>query len=99
MLKYSPNWSGAGEAMHEIAIPKEYEKYFDLIYHEEFPFKVHFTREGWNGRMKACRGVGATLNKTQLKQWEKEHIELLDKIAPSEFDISHYIAISELKKK
>ncbi len=49
--------------------------------------------------MKACRGVGASLDETQLKQWEKEHIDLLDNIAPNEFNIIHYVAIAEYKKK
>lgn len=30
-------------------------------YHEEYRVKLPFTRETWNGRMKACRGVGASL--------------------------------------
>ena len=99
VLKYSPNWSGARETMHPISIPKEYDKYFVVSYHEEFPAYVHFTKESWNGRMKACRGVGASLDKAQIRSWEAEHLELLDKIAPNEFDVLHYAAISELKKK
>ena len=34
-----------------------------------------------------------------LKLSEKEHIELLERIAPEEFEIKHYAAIAELKKK
>ncbi len=99
VLKYSPKWSGAGETMHPIAIPEVYEDRFELIYHEEYPLKVHFTRESWNGRMKACRGIGASLSTDEIAEWEKEHMELLKKIAPDEFDILHYAAIAELKKK
>ncbi len=99
VLKYSPNWSGANETVHKIAFPKEYESYFDLTYHEEFPVNVHFTKASWHGRMKTCRGVGASLSQAQIQQWEKEHLELLDKIAPNEFEVLHYIAISEFKKK
>ena len=61
--------------------------------------KVHFTREGWNGRMKACRGVGASLPEDEIRLWEKAHKELLEKIAPEEFDILHYAAAAELKRK
>ncbi len=99
VLKYSPGWSGAGETMNRISISKEYEKFFELVYHDEFKVNVHFTKEGWNGRMKACRGVGASLDHTKLKQWEKEHLELLDEIAPNEFDVLHYVAIAEYKQK
>lgn len=98
VLKYSPNWSGARETMHAISISEEYEKYFELVNHEEFKANIPFTKISWNGRMKACRGVGASLDETQLNRWEKEHLELLDKIAPNEFDVLHYVAIAEFKK-
>ena len=49
--------------------------------------------------MKACRGVGASLTSEEIQSWEKEHLELLEKIAPEEFEILHYAAIAELKKK
>lgn len=98
VLKYSPNWSGAGETIHPICIPECYNEKFELIYHEEYPLYVHFTRESWNGRMKACRGVGASLTEQQIADWEREHTALLEKIAPDEFDVLHYAAIAELKK-
>ena len=97
VLKYSPKWSGAGEKMHPISIPDCYKEKFRLIYHEEYPLKVHFTRESWNGRMKACRGIGASLGEEEILAWEQEHKKLLAEIAPKEFDILHYGAIAELK--
>ncbi len=99
VLKYSPDWSGAGETMHPIYIPKEYDTYFELVYRDEYKINVPFTKESWNGRMKACRGVGASLNDDELKSWEVEHRKLLDEIAPDKFDVIHYAAIAELKKK
>lgn len=47
--------------------------------------------------MKACRGVGASLTEQEISLWEKEHIKLLAQIAPFEFNILHYGAITELK--
>lgn len=49
VLKYSPAWSGAGETMHPINIPECYKTYFNMIQHEEYRLKVHFTRDSWNG--------------------------------------------------
>ncbi len=97
VLKYNPEWSGAGETVHPIFIPECYKEKFELVYHEEYPLNVHFTRESWNGRMKACRGVGASLSEEEINAWEKEHMKLLSEIAPSEFDILHYGAVAELK--
>lgn len=60
---------------------------------------VPFTKETWHGRMKACRGVGASLNGAELAGWEQEHIELLDRIAPDRFEVLHYAAFAELRVK
>ena len=97
VLKYSPKWSGAGETIHPIDIPDCYKEKFELVYHEEYPLEVHFTRESWNGRMKACRGIGASLTKREIAAWEREHKKLLAEIAPAEFHILHYGAVAELK--
>lgn len=60
--------------------------------------KVPFTRESWNGRIKACRGIGASLTDNEILMWEREHRDLLENIAPAEFDVLHYAAIAELKR-
>lgn len=99
VLKYSPEWSGAGETMHPISIPECYDEKFELVYHEEYPLQVHFTRESWNGRMKACRGIGASLTAQEVSAWEQEHLKLLAEMAPAEFHILHYGAIAQLKVK
>lgn len=99
ILKYNPEWSGAGERLRPIEIAPEYLKNFELVYHEEYRLNVHFTRESWHGRVKACRGVGASLSETEIAKWETEHKALLQKIAPDEFDVLHYAALAELKIK
>lgn len=99
VLKYSPNWSGARETKKPIGIPDVVYEYFEMVEHEEYDVPVPFTRETWHGRMKACRGVGASLNDEELTSWEKEHMELLNKIAPDSFDVLHYAALAELRVK
>ena len=99
VLKYNPNWSGAGETKRPIDVPDCYKENFELVYHEEFTLRVPFTRESWNGRMKACRGIGASLSEEEIEKWEQEHRALLERIAPNEFDILHYGALVELKKQ
>lgn len=99
VLKYSPNWSGAGETRHPIWIPDVAYQYFDMEEHEEYDVMVPFTKETWHGRMKACRGVGASLSGEELAKWDEEHRELLDDIAPEQFKVLHYAAIAVLRKK
>lgn len=95
-LKYNPDWSGAGETLRPIDIPKEYFGWFRLVYRKEYPVDVRFTRESWNGRMKACRGIGASLPPDRLADWEREHMSMLVEIAPKEFYVRHYAAMAEL---
>ena len=99
VLKYSPDWSGARETMHPIDIPDVVYEYFDMEDHEEYELAVPFTKETWHGRMRACRGVGASLTDEQLKQWDAEHRKLLDETAPEKFEVKHYAALAVLKKK
>lgn len=98
ILKYSPNWSGCGEKRHEIWVPDVAYKYFDKIDHEEYDLKVPFTKESWHGRVRASRGIGASLNPEELAHWDAEHRALLDNIAPEKFEILHYGAITVLQK-
>ena len=100
ILKYNPDWSGAKEPLHPIAIPEIYHEKFHLTYHAEYPLKVHFSREAWHGRVKACRGIDASLSPEEIDSWEKEHLKMLAETTPVEFDVLHYaaMAILEIKK-
>ena len=97
VLRYSPAWSGARETVHPIKIPDCYQQKFNLVHHEEYRLNVHFTRETWHGRMKACRGIGASLAPAELQAWEREHRAMLAETAPEEFDVKHYAALAELQ--
>lgn len=65
----------------------------------EIDLDVPFTRESWNGRIKACRGIGASLPPEEIAAWEAEHLQLLERIAPESFSVRHYAALAELTKK
>ncbi len=99
VLKYSPQWTGAGETRHPLFLPPEVFDSFELTDREEFDLQVPFTRESWHGRMRACRGVGASLSGKELERWDDEHRRLLREIAPEWFTVLHTAALAELKKK
>lgn len=99
ILKYNPKWTGARETKHPIDIPDCVYDMFEAVYHEEYDVEIPFTRETWHGRMKACRGVGASLSPEEIENWETEHKKMLTDIAPKEFSIKHYAALSELKPR
>ena len=99
VLKYNPDWSGAGETFHPLYVPDDYMDKFSVEHSGEYRLSVHFTRESWNGRIKACRGIGASsLTDEQKSDWEKEHLKMLEDY-PEEFDIMHFAAYAVLKKK
>lgn len=96
ILKYNPNWTGAGEIRKPMWVPDEYLEYFDITHREEFDVKIPFTRDSWHGRMRACRGVGASLAEDALMKWDKEHRDMLEQNASEEFEVLHFISLAEL---
>lgn len=96
ILKYNPVWSGCGETKHPIEINDTVLEYFELSGHEEYDIMVPFTRETWHGRMKACRGIGASLSPEEIARWEEEHMSMINELAPERFEIHHYAAIADL---
>lgn len=99
VLEYNPDWSGAGWTREPVSISDEVLELYEVEKSFGFDLNVHFSRESWNGRMRTCRGVGASLTDTEISAWEREHRALLALTAPEEFDVLHYAAIAILKKK
>lgn len=99
ILKYNPDWTGYGEKREYIKIPEIAQDYFTIEESIIYDISVDFTRESWNGRMKACRGIGASLSPKEIEQWETDHIDLLKQIAPENFSLKHYVAMAVLQKR
>ena len=99
ILKYNPDWNGCNDYRHDVWVPDEYKEFFDIEKQEIFDVQVSFTRESWQGRMKACRGVGASMNPETITKWEEEHTQMMVKEAPETFNILHYVSYAELKVK
>ncbi|WP_294406665.1 methyltransferase domain-containing protein [uncultured Ruminococcus sp.] len=97
ILKFNPSWSGCGETRHQIAIDEAYKKYFKITDSIVFDADVPFTRESWNGRMIACRGIGASLEQSEIERFSAEHMEMLSHY-PESFTIKHYCAIAVMEK-
>lgn len=101
ILSYNPDWNGAHYKPNKnmsAQTPEWCNGMFEV--EREFGYNVNlqFTRESWNGRMKACRGMGASsLNAEEIEAWEKEHIVYL-KTIPENFDIPHWVTVLDLKK-
>ena len=99
ILKYNPAWNGCGDTVHPVWVPDEYLTCFRLISQNEFRVDVPFTRDLWHGRMRACRGVGASMSPEDLAAWDREHYKMLEDSAPDSFTVKHYVSIAELQRK
>jgi SAM-dependent methyltransferase len=103
VLKYNPAWTGcclnrraAGSPL--CAMPEFSEGLFEIEHAEAFDLTVKFTRESWHGRIKACRGIGASsLAAEEIAAFEKEHVDFLGG-QPESFNILHYATIQVLRK-
>lgn len=97
--KANPSWNGG----QTYECPLQFNDYtysiFDMAFHKEIYVDVPFTRETWNGRVKACRGIGASLSPEEITAWEKEHMAALEKIMPPETTIPHFVQMAGLKIK
>ena len=101
VLKYNPEWTGAGykREYENIGYAKPYLNLFEIEKTIGFDTEIPFTYETWNGRIKACRGIGASLTKEKIREFEEEHLKLLKKIAPEKFSILHYVYMIILRAK
>ena len=90
-LQHNPDWQGANytgltRPRYPGLTPEMH--YSGYFYYDE---AIPFTREAWMGRIRASRGIGATLNADQVAAFDAEHKQLLREIAEPEFSITHRI--------
>jgi SAM-dependent methyltransferase len=97
VLAHNPDWSAAGWAGEIPPVPAWSPGEFRVaafFWHDE---DVPFTRESWRGRIRACRGVGATLSAADVRRFDEEHACLLERIAPEEFTVRHRVSAHVLE--
>ena len=64
-----------------------------------FDIPISFTRETWHGRIKACRGIGASsLTSEEIAAFEKEHLRFLEG-QPESFEILHSANFCVFRKR
>ena len=99
VLQYNPSWTGAHMKRGPLTAPQSTVGYFDVEHAITYDVPVTFTRESWNGRIKACRGIGASaLSVDEVAAFETEHLQYLSTIAEP-FDILHYVTVLNLQKR
>lgn len=90
VLRYNPDWSGKGFKKFNYSFPKWAENKFEPERVESYNTVLEFSKEAWLGRIKSCRGVGASLSDEIIKEFEAEYKTLLTKY-PEPLKLKHQI--------
>lgn len=98
VLAHNPDWSGRGFQRTVLDPPDWAAPLFTVERHEAFDLQVPFTRESWNGRIRACRGIGASLSPEKVAAFEKDHLAMLAAF-PEQFTILHEATLLLLRKE
>lgn len=91
VLQFNPDWSAGGWQGRIPPQPKWTEDLFDVEAFFYFDVPVPFTREAWCGRIRACRGIGATLSPEEVAEFDEAHAKLLEETAPETFTVLHRV--------
>ena len=73
VLKYNPDWGGAGYSGTMPPVAAWARESFDLRTFHVMEAPLPFTREAWQGRFRACRGIGASLGAEDVETFDAEH--------------------------
>lgn len=79
VLKYNPDWSGKGFREYNFTFPEWAKGRFEIEDVISYDVELEFSKEAWLGRVKSCRGVGASLSQEKTAEFENEYRELLEK--------------------
>ncbi|MDR2649447.1 MAG: hypothetical protein LBB94_06990 [Clostridiales bacterium] len=105
-MKYNPSWNGAGytrPTFDNNCVPIGFDvktsSGFEVDSAFAFDISVPFTRQTWHGRIKACRGIGASsLTLEQIAAFEEDHLRFLSEQTEA-FEISHSANFCILRKR
>ncbi len=89
VLQFNPEWSASDWPGVIPTCPSWAAEHFNvsaMFYYDE---DIPFTRESWRGRIRACRGIGATLSPAEVVAFDAAHEELLQQTVPESFTIRH----------
>lgn len=79
VLKYNPDWSGKGFEKFRYKYPSWADGRFNIETIHSYDTVLKFTKDAWIGRIKSCRGVGASLSDEKTAEFEAEYRRLLKK--------------------
>ena len=91
VLDANPAWQGGDWSGRIAAAPRWSSGRARVQAMFWFDVDVPFTRAGWRGRMRACRGVAATLPEREVEAFDAALAAWLDAHAPPRFTVRHRV--------
>jgi SAM-dependent methyltransferase len=91
VLSVNPAWTGAGFIGDIGPTVPDWARGLSFVGLLAYDEAIPFTREGWRGRIRACRGIGASLPDDQVAAFDREHAMLLERMAPERFTVRHRV--------
>jgi len=91
VLAHNPDWSAAdwsGEVPPEPGWASPGFQVATFFWYDE---PVEFTRESWRGRIRASRGIGAALSPAEIRRFDEEHAQMLERMVPERFEVLHRV--------
>lgn len=97
VLKYNPSWNGNGFKKFRYSYPQWVENGFNIDTVHSYDECLPFAKEAWIGRLKSCRGIGASLSAEKVNEFENEYRQILKKYESDTLNIMHQIHIEIYK--
>ena len=91
VLEFNPDWSAADWSGEIPDCPEWARERLEVVGTFYYDKPTPFTRESWCGRIRACRGIGASLSVEEVAAFDQAHQELLASTVPEQFTVLHRI--------
>ena len=91
ILRFNPQWTAADWDGEVPVRPAWSRRDFGVRAMVCYDVLVPFTRDSWRGRIRASRGVGATLAPDEVARFDRALDAILREIAPATFTVAHRV--------
>ncbi|MFQ5553810.1 MAG: class I SAM-dependent methyltransferase [Acidimicrobiia bacterium] len=100
--RYNPAWfdnAAGGNGLYPVWLRDVAEAGFTNVATESFDVDTSYSHPGWRGRIRACAGVGASLDPATVEAFDTDLEEMLAKDFPQEpLAIQHRVFILSCRK-
>ena len=91
--EHNPDWAGGDWDGQVPMVPSWSQDDFSLSGHFVYDEAIPFTRESWRGRIRASRGIGATLSSAQVETFDRALEARLETLVSREFTVRHRLDV------